>query len=51
MSLSNATPQQIEYSFGGDSDKRHYLSTKFPLADDNGLIYAVGGIVTDITAT
>ena len=47
--IEQRTPQQIEYSFGGDSDKRHYLSTKFPLADDNGLIYAVGGIVTDIT--
>ena len=47
--LQNKTPQQIEYCAGKDEDKRNYLSTKFPLVDDSGTVYAIGGIVTDIT--
>lgn len=47
--ITHRTPQQIEYSFGVGANKRSYLSTRFPLIDDNNLIYAIGGIVTDIT--
>ena len=47
--LQNKAPQQIEYCAGKGEDKRNYLSTKFPLVDDSGEVYAVGGIVTDIT--
>ena len=42
-------PQQIEYSIGEGQNKKNYLSNKFPLTDDKGDIYAIGGIVTDIT--
>ena len=32
-----------------EDGNRHYMSTKFPLFDDNGKVFAVGGISTDIT--
>lgn len=32
-----------------DGSVRTYLSTKFPLVDDDGAVYAVGGISSDIT--
>lgn len=41
----------IEYQESAPSDigLRHYLSIKFPLYDELGKIYAIGGVSTDIT--
>ncbi len=33
-----------------DGTPHEYLSTKFPLRDDSGLVYAVAGVSTDVTA-
>ncbi|WP_111767711.1 PAS domain-containing protein [Nakamurella deserti] len=33
-----------------DGTVRHYLSAKFPLRDEDGVVYAVAGVSTDITA-
>lgn len=47
--IQRRTSQQIEFSLNSPQGKRHFLSTKFPLLDENDYVYAIGGIVTDIT--
>lgn len=47
--LQRRQPQQIEFSMITPDGLRQFLSTKFPLIDDNGHVYAIGGIATDIT--
>lgn len=42
-------PIQIEYTGATELGRRNYLSTKFPLFDESGNVYAIGGIVTDVT--
>jgi PAS domain S-box-containing protein len=40
---------EMEEALPLKGDVKHYLTVKFPLFDENHLIYAVGGIATDIT--
>ncbi|WP_286240446.1 EAL domain-containing protein [Neptuniibacter halophilus] len=47
--LSTQQTQQNEYKLTTRQGQRHFLSTKFPLIDDQGMIYGIGGITTDIT--
>ncbi|MCP4595159.1 EAL domain-containing protein [Neptuniibacter sp.] len=47
--IQRRAPQQIEYTLETSEGPRSFLSTKFPLIDDNDIIYAIGGIITDIT--
>lgn len=47
--LSSQTPLHLEEEVIQADEKRILLSTKFPLRDSNGEIYAIGGISTDIT--
>ena len=48
--IETRAPMQIEESvIQRDGGTRTYLSVKFPLLDDSGEAYAVGGISTDIT--
>lgn len=47
--ITSKQPLQIEYSGKTEDGRRNYLSTKFPLIDERGAVYAIGGIVTDVT--
>ncbi|WP_415900032.1 EAL domain-containing protein [Neptuniibacter sp. QD48_11] len=47
--IRTSTPIQIEYTGATELGRRNYLSTKFPLFDESGNVYAIGGIVTDVT--
>lgn len=47
--LSTQAPLQFEYSLTVQGKKRHFLSTKFPLVNEHGTLYAIGGIATEIT--
>jgi two-component system, chemotaxis family, CheB/CheR fusion protein len=40
---------EIEELIPVDGEERTFLSVKFPLTDDRGEVYAVGGIVSEIT--
>ncbi|MBI1372431.1 MAG: response regulator [Phycisphaera sp.] len=46
---ANGQTIQSELTMPHDDGLRNYLSLKFPLRDDEGKIYAVAGIATDIT--
>lgn len=51
--LATVAPVEVEEPRPGrntaSSDPRWFLSIKFPLLDDDGVPYALGGITTDIT--
>lgn len=38
-----------EHFDGGDGDGRDFLAKKFPLRDEDGVVYAVAGVSTDVT--
>ena len=40
---------RVEETLTINQEQRHFLSTKYPIKDDAGAVYAIGGIVTDIT--
>lgn len=42
-------PLQYEETAPHDDGPRNYISIKFPLFDEAGILYAVGGVSTDIT--
>jgi two-component system NarL family sensor kinase len=42
-------PLNFERELPINNHWRHYLSSKFPLIDNENFVYAIGGIVTDIT--
>jgi len=44
------TAMEIHETAPHDDGLHQYISVKFPLFDENGRVYAVGGIATDITA-
>ena len=46
---NSATPMKYEEKAPQADGMHHYISIKFPLFNDNGDIYAVGGVSTDIT--
>lgn len=47
--LAAKKPLKSEESAPQDDGLHHYLSIKFPLWNDGGEVYAVGGVSTDIT--
>lgn len=47
--LATGSPQTYEESAPGSDGARTYLSVKFPLLDDRGAAFGIGGISTDIT--
>lgn len=47
--ISTQKTLQSEYSLTTAQGRRHFLSTKFPILNDQGELYAIGGINTDIT--
>lgn len=47
--IDAGSPQTYEESAPGSDDARTYLSVKFPLLDEHGAPFGVGGISTDIT--
>lgn len=47
--LLNNTPIEIEEVAWQEGEPHTYISTKFPVYDDTGSVYAVCGISTDIT--
>ncbi len=47
--LDEGRPIQFEEQVDGCGPSRTNLSIKFPIADESGAVYAVGGISTDIT--
>lgn len=47
--LEHSESIQFEFNLQTPAGERTFLSSKFPLLDDNGAPYAVGGIATDIT--
>ncbi|MBY4678714.1 EAL domain-containing protein [Marinobacterium arenosum] len=48
--LSDIRPVQYEMTVSGPQGPSSYLVSKFPILDDQGQPYAIGGIATDITA-
>ncbi|MCG8428602.1 MAG: EAL domain-containing protein, partial [Chromatiales bacterium] len=49
MVTQKRMPLQVELSFNTKLGRRHFLSNKFPLFNEDGEVYGVGGITTDIT--
>ena len=49
QALAGRVPVQVEEEAPGEDGIRIYLTSKFPLIDENGVAYAVAGISTDIT--
>src|SRR5262249_57958995 len=47
--IASKAPIQHEWTFDTPIGRRTLLSTKFPLVDDTGTIWALGVISTDIT--
>ncbi len=47
--LSSAAPQTFLTAFVIEGKKNYFLTNKFPLHDENGEIYAIGGVCMDIT--
>ncbi len=47
--FANGQPYNWEETIATEGTKRTYLSVKFPLYDDEGTAYAIGGVSTDIT--
>jgi PAS domain S-box-containing protein len=47
--MQGAQPLQFEETAPHQGGTHHYLSVKFPLYDDAGVVYATAGIFTDIT--
>ena len=47
--IREQTPRQYEEDAPQSDGLHHYISMKFPLFDDKGDIYAIGGVSTDIT--
>ncbi|MDQ3812685.1 MAG: PAS domain S-box protein, partial [Armatimonadota bacterium] len=47
--MTTKSPLEIEETLALPDGERTYITTKFPLLDDGGAPYAVGGISTDIT--
>jgi PAS domain S-box-containing protein len=43
-------PMEFDEEICDDSGVRNYLTIKFPILDEDGAIYAIGGISTEITA-
>ncbi len=50
IAASGTSEQFAEALVHPDGTSHEYLSTKFPLRDDAGLVYAVAGVSTDVTA-
>jgi PAS domain S-box-containing protein len=50
QALTRSKAIEFEEQVPQEECVRHYVSVKFPLADETGKIYAVGGVSTDITA-
>ena len=42
-------PLEYEEQAPDEDGTYHYITTKFPLFDEDGMLYAVGGVSTDIT--
>lgn len=47
--IANRAPLIIEHDLALSDGTHTFISMKFPLKDSSGAVYAVGGIVTDIT--
>ena len=47
--ITAGKPLEYEENFPQDDGNHHFISIKFPLFDESGKIYAVGGVSTDIT--
>lgn len=47
--IDTCTPIQIEEGFENEDGHHTYLTTKFPIFNTAGQVYAIGGISTDIT--
>lgn len=47
--INTGKPLKYEESAPQDDGLHHYLSIKFPLLDETGVINAIGGVSTDIT--
>lgn len=47
--INAGKPLEYEESAPQDDGLHHFISIKFPLFDDSGKLYAVGGVSTDIT--
>ncbi|GAA5484461.1 PAS domain-containing protein [Haloferula sargassicola] len=47
--IEQAAPLRLDERFYVDGEARWYSTVRFPLRDDRGEIYAVGGISTDVT--
>jgi two-component system cell cycle sensor histidine kinase/response regulator CckA len=47
--IAAGSPMEFEETVGPSGDPRLYLAHKFPLVDDQGRIYALCGISTDLT--
>ena len=50
IAASGTSQQFAEAVVHSDGTPHEFLSTKFPLRDDTGLVYAVAGVSTDVTA-
>ncbi|MCV6591023.1 MAG: EAL domain-containing protein [Marinobacterium sp.] len=48
--LANGEPIRYELKMDSPTGKTNLLMSKFPIVDDHGVPYAIGGIATDITA-
>ncbi|WP_299182122.1 EAL domain-containing protein [uncultured Neptuniibacter sp.] len=47
--ISSRSAEQSQYTLTTRQGKRTFLSSKFPLINDQGELYGIGGITTDIT--
>ncbi|MFG6178496.1 EAL domain-containing protein [Halomonas sp. THAF12] len=47
--LEGGAPLQYHASLPTPDGTRHYLITKFPILDDRGEAYLIGGVATDVT--
>lgn len=47
--LAAGTSMTIEEVLHIDGHKHHFISTKFPLKDESGTVYGLGGVSTEIT--
>ena len=47
--IKTEKPTKFDESIPQDDGNHHYISTKFPLFDESGNLYAVGAVSTDIT--
>ncbi|RPJ38507.1 MAG: response regulator, partial [Chloroflexi bacterium] len=47
--LESGMPQVVEETLHAPVELRHYKTVKFPLRDESGQIYAIGGLSVDVT--